>query len=234
LSSERYVDGDFLRAVLGSTKGMTYDASSIEAACRAHGLLKEGESLLAFTNLTPWVRGGAETFICTGALDVQSRERIRAKRHVIVKAYAGFGLGVPPDTRVAEWARRAGNLSAAGCPVSEVYGASSGLLFARYIPHSLLDVLMPPRAPTLGSWVAGWLERIGILLDRLSVAAVAILGDLRTDGTTVFLVDFGDDLGPVPGTSQDPYWCRRLLSRELQSASLADAVPYSGTSLEAS
>lgn len=193
----------------------------VEAGCRALGLLGEGESASNVVEVYPWRRGGAESYVCAGEIVIRRTNMTVYQRTVVAKAYAGFGLGASIERKIEEWEQRAEALSRAGCDTCTVYGKYRGALFVEYLPWSVpeylgldLDSSYPERLVTHISTLA---ER----LDTLRARPVSVLPDLRTDGNRIAIVDFGEDLGPIPGHSLERHYCRSLLAKELEQLGLA-------------
>lgn len=187
----------------------------LEIGCKKVGLVAYDEHFVNLIECTPWVRGGAETYISTAILFYQSKMDRLDQRKIIAKAYAGMGLGSPPETRVCIWQERAAILEKAGVSVSKVYGTYAGVLYSEHIESSLVDYLNLACEPSMIIWAGQMLFKLVKALDSLQVSAVSLLPDLRTDGEKIYLVDFGEDIGGVPGTSQSGFHCRKQLLREL-------------------
>jgi len=186
-----------------------------QPACRTLGILDEDERLISIVS-SNWRRGGAETYILTADIDLETEDGKSMRRSVIAKAYAGLGLGVSPEERIENWRRRAEILSRAGVPTPEVFSIFDGLLFMQYIDESLTDVLQPQISSDSVEWAAECLIDMTTKLDSLSLLPTCLLGDLRTDLHEIYITDFGEDLGEVPGSSSDNRYCEKLVIKELE------------------
>lgn len=189
----------------------------LEDGCKAVGLLANDETLLSFEDDTDWTRGGSETYISSLVLQCVASDSTVIKRKVIGKAYAGMGLGISPEERVIIWQKRAQRLKASGAVVSKVYGVSKGIIYTDFIETLFVDYLRDNDNSTTWEWAAHKLSLLSNILDDLKVYAITLLYDLRTDGREIYIVDFGEDIGAVPGESQDERRCKDILKRELDS-----------------
>ncbi|HMG75301.1 MAG TPA: hypothetical protein VK582_17520 [Pyrinomonadaceae bacterium] len=186
--------------------------NGLDNGCKRLQLLADDEKLVAVLNCEPWKRGGAETFIASGVLLFRKEGSREFRRKVILKAYCGFGYS--PEGKVKSWEARSKELSKNGIPVSRVYGVCKGVLYAEFIEWSLPKFISIN--PTLyAKWAASNLTMIAEALDRLRVHPICLLPDLRTDGSLIYIVDFGEDLGEVPGTEAESDYCRLLVRKEL-------------------
>jgi len=145
---------------------------------------------------------------------------------VLAKAYAGFGLGVAPARRVATWQQRARALAAGGIQTSTVYAAHDGILFVEYVGIPLLDRLRLGADVGVVHWAGAALAQLAAKLDILGVAAVSLLPDIRCDAEMVYLTDFGEDLGDVPGSAPSFQACTSLLRRELVMAGFCGVAEF--------
>lgn len=205
IADEIYLEGDrHIRDTLGRWA----------SGCRRIGVIDDTETLLQLTEFQAWKRGGAETFVSSCWLDVQSTKGLRVRRGVICKAYAGMGFGVAPSERTRVWNDVARALRDAGVGVPAVFGVHRAALYCEFVELSLIE-LLAQREAAVASKVALELANLVLALNKVTVAPVSLLPDLRTDGRRVLVTDFGEDIGPVPGTAVDTSACSRLLAREL-------------------
>lgn len=191
------------------------DVQVLEIGCRKLNLINEEEHLLGLFDCSPWKRGGAESYITSGTLSLSTGGDKEEFRKVIVKAYVGFGAS--PETRVETWKQRAIKLDRHNVPVSRVYSTFKGVLFSQFIEWSLTDYLKTNASERILDWAGHLLSKIANSLDALKVHPVSLLPDLRTDGVMIYLVDFGEDLGEVPGQSEVLGYCSGLIQKELCS-----------------
>ncbi|MFS8084829.1 MAG: hypothetical protein ACMG6H_04310 [Acidobacteriota bacterium] len=183
----------------------------LENGCKNLQLLAQDENLIRLTDCKPWTRGGAESFVASGVLAVRTGNGREIERQIILKAYVGFGYS--PEKRVETWRERSEVLASHGIPVSRVYSVSKGVLFTQFIKWSLLEFLELTSVDS-ATWASN-LGRVVDALDDLRVHPVSLLPDLRTDGSVIYIVDFGEDLGEIPGTEEENGFCRFLVHNEL-------------------
>jgi len=192
---------------------------TLENGCRRLCLITEEEKLLELREGKPWTRGGAESFIATGVL-VIGKNNQEYLRKIILKAYGGFS---PPEEKVRSWQARSLILSAHGIPISRVYSVFHGVLFAEFVESNLIEFLAANNNAECKVWAAKNLDGIIDGLDDLRAHPVLLLPDLRTDGLRIYVCDFGEDLGEVPGTTGNHH-CRHLVRKELIRYGLDDVA----------
>lgn len=193
---------------------------TLEDGCRRLCLITEEEKLLELREGKPWTRGGAESFIATGVLVIGGKNNQEYLRKIILKAYSGFS---PPEEKVKSWQARSTRLSAHGIPVSRVYSVFRGVLFAEFVEFALIEFLVANNNLAHKEWAAKSLDTIIDRLNDLKVHPISLLPDLRTDGSVVYLCDFGEDLGDVPGPSGTED-CRLLVRKELAHYGFPDVA----------
>jgi hypothetical protein len=199
----------------------------LENGCKALHILSEGETLVELLGCEPWRRGGAESFICSGVISIRTEDNLELERRIILKAYSGFGSS--PESKVRAWQERSKELAKHGIPISKVYSVFKGVLFAEFIEWSLIEFLAIHNTVSYVVWAAKNLSAIADRLQHLRAHPVSLLPDLRTDGSLIYLVDFGEDLGEIPGTEEESNFCRSLLKKELHRYGLEDlATVFAG------
>ena len=196
----------------------------LEAGCRTLDILRRGERFIGLVQCSSWSRGGSETYVSSGVLNFYAQDGRQSQRKVIAKAYCGFGLA--PEDRVELWRKRAWRLAKGGVPVSNVYSTYKGILFAEHIEWSLIRFLKSQTDEKVAVWAAKQLINLANSLDHLKVHPISLLDDLRTNGLKIYLVDFGEDLGEVPGSCTISDYCRNRLHRELISHDLKEVAKF--------
>lgn len=141
--------------------------------------------------LSDWARAGAETY--TYEFMVESD---LGARHLIAKACVALGPGRTVGEVSEEWLRRRRALSDAGVATPKLYGVAAATMIEEYIPLTLVEAYRRAAAQ-LKLRLCSELGRTLAIISRLGFLALS-LHDLRSRGTDVVVVDFGQDLGP-PG-----------------------------------
>ena len=137
-----------------------------------------------------WERGGEETYIYR-FLD-SSREG--QENGYIIKACVTLDLERGIEGTIQEWLSRRNLLMSNDMNVPHLVYAGQGLVIEELIPWSLLDRMrsypstIPQILPLLVDYTA--------TLSRLGFAPIDGFTDLRTRGSDVVVVDFGEDLAP--------------------------------------
>lgn len=190
-------------------------------------VLSGAETLVGLLECEPWKRGGAESFVCSGVVTIRTENNIELNRKIILKAYGGFASS--PENKVRSWQERSLKLAQHGIPISKVYSVFKGVLFAEFIEWSLIEFLAKHNTVWYVNWAAKNLSAIADGLEKLRAHPVSLLPDLRTDGSLIYLVDFGEDIGEIPGTEEESEFCRSLLKKELHRYGLEDlATVFAG------
>jgi hypothetical protein len=153
-----------------------------------------------------WQRGGGETFIYRFRV-VQDDDA----HDVLLKAVVAFSLAKSLSELGDEWVQRRRLLEHEGIRTPVLYHAGRALLVEQFIPEKLSSCLRrgPADAPHLFDQVI----RYAATLERHGFCPLAPFHGLRTNGTDVFAVDFGQDLGPPGLTSRRG---RRLLREAIR------------------
>lgn len=192
--------------------------TNFEHVCREIGFLRKGEDISATLAFSQWCQGGAESWNTWALFRISNEHGLVDERGLLAKAYTGFGLGVDPVQRVESWNRRAALLREAGVSTVELFGIRDGLLIQRYVKWDARALLQMVDGPTkIQHEILEQVKTIGSIMDKLNMTPIKILSDLRWDGDRVTLVDFGEDLGDIPGQSTSPSYCRDLIDLELRS-----------------
>ena len=166
---------------------------SLEAALLRLGLLKEDSTDVVIEGDREWRRGGAETYIYRFQLVSKT-----GVRHLIMKAAVPFSLAQPLEEVVAGWLARRHLLKAEGVAVPQLFCSGKGLILEELIHATLVDELRYKPKQDLVDQVVSYAG----ILSKLRFSPVEAFDDLRTDGRSVFVIDFGQDLGP-PGVAPE-------------------------------
>jgi hypothetical protein len=200
---------EFLRIGTGDTQ-----AERMQEALMKSNILQSGERLLGISDVTPWHRGGAETYVADSIIELQSKHEER--RHVIAKALVSFGSR--PEAQLASWVKRRTLIAELGIRVPYMYSASRGAIYEEFIESEL-----EPTSFTVPKLLEE-MAKIAATLDHSGFATIAFLSDLRRRADKLYYIDFGSDLGE-PG--QVATSCARgLLERKLPEPYKAECLMH--------
>ena len=165
---------------------------AVSRALTTIGLLSASNQLVGFSDRTPWIRGGAETYIARFSLHVADSVGC-SDVNLIAKAIVKWGA--PPEVVAQDWQRREARLQAFGVPTAAILAVVSGVVVQPEIPLSLVEQVAlsdPPRRQR----IARRLAHVAAAIDLAGFAPVSLVPDLRLrhDDAPV-VVDFGEDLG---------------------------------------
>ena len=120
-----------------------------------------------------------------------------AQEHdVLLKAVTAFSTTRTLRELVDEWVCRRHLLASGGVRTPKFYFSGRGLLVEQYVEEKLAHRLRcrPANSVELTDQVFA----LAGTMDRLGFSPISAFNRLRTDGESVYIVDFGQDLGP-PG-----------------------------------
>jgi hypothetical protein len=167
------------------------NATSTGEALRRLGLADHSENTPLLEETHGWRRGGAETYIYR--FRVISAERAH---DVLLKAVTAFSTSQTLGELADEWVCRRRLLAEAGVCTPTLYFAGRALLVEQYVGEKLASWLR--RRPSNSIQLADQVFRLAAVMDRHGFLPICAFHGLRTDGESVYVVDFGQDLGP-PG-----------------------------------
>lgn len=206
----------------GELRGLFQVEGDLTPPLRQAKVIGPTEGLRDLQTVEAWRAGGAETWV--HVFDVVGTE---STKRLIIKAFVSLGAG---EGRLETLNERRSLLSARGVAVPRLYATGRGVVLEEHVPWLLRDhvrarLLTETRVvPLLVD-----LYLVAIAFDQLGFAPLSPFVDLRTEGTRVFVVDFGEDLGG-PSTrrtssavSEVGPWLRSLGWR-LPDAALGEAL----------
>jgi hypothetical protein len=139
-----------------------------------------------------WVRGGAETYIY--------RFWIRGEgdhsKGYIIKACAAFSFALSLEGLLESWVSRRLLLSSAGASTPELFACKQGVIIEELIPFSMLEVLRHAVGKNRDHMLYS-LASLAAIYSAYGFAPIDGYSDLRSRGSDVVIVDFGQDLGPA-------------------------------------
>lgn len=196
----------------------------LEIGCRNLNLILKTEKFYSLSDMEEWHRGGAETYITLGTVNYIDKNGTLDKRRIIAKAYSGFSPF--PEKKVEVWQTRANSLKKANITASKVYSAFKGVIFTQFIQWSIIDFINLNRNEQTLRYISKQLSELANKMDNLKIYPVMIFSDLRTDGKKIYITDFGEDLGDIPGKSISTEFCRNLLKQELIKHNLGEIFNF--------
>jgi hypothetical protein len=169
------------------------DAPRVGEALFRLGILRAPTPKPRIEEVHGWQRGGAETFIYR--FRVQRRETVH---DVLLKAVVAFSTARTLSELGGEWIARRRLLEEEGIRTPQLYFAGRALVVEQFIPEGLSGFLR--REGTDTTHLADQVIRYAATLEKHGFCPLSPFHGLRTNGTDVFAVDFGQDLGP-PGVT---------------------------------
>jgi hypothetical protein len=163
------------------------------------GILTDPSEQFVVTKAADWSRTGAETFSCVVEIDCAVPKRL------MLKACVALSFATSIDDTIEEWIKRRFILEAESVGTPKLFGYGKGMILEEYIPYSLEERLSLGVEPDLLATQLGHFA--GILLS-LGFRPIQPFADLRSRGSDLVVVDFGEDLGPqIAGTTVDDADC---------------------------
>ncbi len=141
-----------------------------------------------------------ETWICAGDCYTY-RFRIslpEATHEVVLKAVVAFSIARSLTEMADEWVSRRRLLEREGVRTSKLYHAGRALFVEQSVPIELSDHLHGQ--PAERKRLADQVIRFAAILAKRGFCPLSPFHALKTDGSDVFVTDFGQDIGP-PGVS---------------------------------
>jgi hypothetical protein len=172
-------------------RGMTH-TESLASAIEKLAVGGDDPSNCSLTLVRDWYRAGAESYIYVFDI-VCTNDKTR----LLFKAFVGFPAGGSLVAKHNEMLYRRELLADNGVAVPRLYGVAGATILEEYIVDDL-DTGIAGADSKARRNLAEDLIHYGAVLDRLGFFPVSPFSDLRTDGSRLFVVDFGADLGP-PG-----------------------------------
>lgn len=176
-----------------------------DALCRL-GIIDEPAPAPVLEEVHGWTRGGAETFIYRFC--VAQEERVH---DVLLKAIVAFSTAKSLTQLGDEWVERRRLLEREGIRTPRLYHAGRALVVEQFIPERLSCFLQGRPGET--THLLDEVLRYAATLEKHRFCPISPFHGLRTNGTEVFAVDFGQDLGPPGLTSRRG---RRLLREAIK------------------
>lgn len=138
--------------------------------------------------LQDWIRGGSETYILRFAISQESGER----SEYLMKACTALSFGLTIQSIVESWIEKRQIISSHGVSTPRLIGVGKGLIIEDFIPFTLVSVL---RDPKLRHSHLVQLASYAGIIHVLGFQAIDPFSDLRSDGSRLYAIDFGEDIG---------------------------------------
>lgn len=136
-----------------------------------------------------WERGSAETYIYKFWIQ-ESEKQLTG---YVIKACVAFSPASSLEAILNEWVERRRLVEANGVDTPRLYTYGHGVILEELIPHELKSRVIEASDPTV------LLKQVAVVVGtllKLGFNSINVLDDLRTRGTDVVMIDFGEDLGP--------------------------------------
>jgi hypothetical protein len=168
------------------------DKASLADALTTLGVIAPGESNFRLTGGQNWSRWGSETYCCEFAVQRINRPPTR----LLLKACVAYSPNATLDQVLAEWVGRRSLLAQRGVTTPRLYFAGQGILLEDFVPQSFWSTLAEVREARRAALLQELCNYIGAL-SQLGFRPVDAFSDLRSNGTDLVAIDFGEDLGPA-------------------------------------
>lgn len=174
------------------------------------GVLKEGEVLQAYHDISAWQRGGAETYNTVATITVKEHER-----KFIAKALVS--MVTKPEQQLANWSSRRTIIQQLGIKTPKLFAELNGVIYEEFIDNNFsLDSNLQKTILEQLAFIAGQLDRKGF-------TTLSFINDIRLKDTTLYYVDFGSDLGEPSQDKKDS--AIKLLMSKLTNEQLSVVRP---------
>lgn len=172
---------------------------SVDEALKRLGLIETRSSKATLEEVHGWTRSGAETFTYAFRLVLPN-----GARDLLLKAIVAFSMSRSLGDLNNEWLNRRQLLEDEGIKTPELHFAGKALLVEQFIPKKLSSHLKRTRAGT--AHLVDQVLQIAAVLERHEFCPMSAFNGLRTDGADVFVVNFGQDLGPPACAKRHDGW----------------------------
>lgn len=161
--------------------------STVTSAVLALNIFPAATSETRIECIRDWSPGGAECYIYV--FRVKSGTNYR---DLILKAFTP-PLGTSPELAMQSHIERASQLQVIGVRTPTIFGARAGTILMKYVPYDLYEYL-EACSSSMREVLGGASDEIRERLARGGWRVVDGALDLRTDGTSLYMVDLGCDL----------------------------------------
>lgn len=174
-----------------------------------------------FETIRDWHRGGAETYILDFAVNGDSQEGTFSSR-LIAKACVKMLATVTTE----EWIRRRTALSNEGVATPTLHAMAKATILEEHIPYELGEAFARADEGTQFT-LASEVVKLHETAYGLGFSPL-VIGDLRSRGSDVVMIDFGEDLGGEGlGSKNRKVDGRRVILETLGKSALTIAREFS-------
>ncbi|HXD31602.1 MAG TPA: hypothetical protein VN643_10820 [Pyrinomonadaceae bacterium] len=171
-------------------------ANDVNESLFEMGLLRRIDEPFSLVTISEWWRSGAETY--SYIFDVKGD----TTRRVILKACVALVFGRSIDTVLDEWLKRRSMLESLDVATPTLFGHGNGTILEEYIFLGLDDAFRRSSEPEA---LASALGHVAAVFVYLGFRPNQPFHDMRSRGSDVVVIDFGEDLGSPnnPVTHED-------------------------------
>lgn len=160
-----------------------------------------------------WERRGSETYCFEFVVD----ESPNLRKHAMLKACVAFSPSGAVEHILETWLTRRRHLASMGVSTPVLYGYGTGILIEEFVPFTLQDALQ-----NSDNWgTIRSLCKYAAVLSKCGYEPISPFDDLRSRGSDVVVVDFGQDLGPAKQAERPKLLTLDTMFSFLQSRGIA-------------
>ena len=163
---------------------------ALEKGLRLLCILPQNALLIMYRDITEWTVGGAETYISVFEIEYEM-DGLFHKETIIAKAVVVLG-GI--TERGHEWIERSQRLHLYNVMTPKTYTFWAGTFFQQYIEHGFVTYF-ECCSDAVKQKLATQLLALANGIDNAGFTPISFISDLRTNGTNLYIVDVGSDLG---------------------------------------
>lgn len=165
----------------------------LSSALKKIGIVKSGETIIAYEELNDYVRKGEETYVAAARV-ILNKEHRRIIRSFVSKAV------ISGDELIKSMLRRRYLLQSQNIHVPELYSVTDACINEELIPYDL-DCVLGKELYNLE--VLNSVIHAAAVLDWMGFRTLNFLSDMRTDGKFAYYIDFGWDLADPSDSPKD-------------------------------
>jgi hypothetical protein len=163
--------------------------ASVAAALAKIGIIAGTNTSFVIEPERDWYRSGAETY--SYVFSVRSAD---VKTNLILKACVAFSPVITLDEILASWIQKRDLLRNWGVETPMLYAWGFGVVLEEHIPYELCEILKRADEDLQESILIRLVEAAGCIAAS-EFAPINTFSDMRSRGSDVVMIDFGEDLG---------------------------------------